>query len=102
MLVEGVNSLEENAAFERGIRETLGQLGDFSPDDRSALYVSNTISNYLQTQGIFNGIQIFIWIIGIGTLIAGIVDLGKRADSGIRNPKSIRCYSSFDFETGRD
>ena len=57
MLVEGVNSLEENAAFERGMRETLGQLGDFSPDDRNALYVSNTISNYLQTQGIFNGIR---------------------------------------------
>lgn len=77
MLVEGVNSLEENAAFERGMRETLGQLGDFSPDDRNALYVSNTISNYLQTQGIFNGIQIFIWIIGIGTLIAGIVGVSN-------------------------
>lgn len=51
MLVEGVNSLEENAAFERGMRETLGQLGDFSPDDRNALYVSNTISNYLHDTG---------------------------------------------------
>lgn len=77
MLVEGVNSLDESTVFERGLRETLGQVGDFSPDDNNAVYIRNMIMNYLQTQGIFNGIQVFIWIIGIGTLIAGIVGVSN-------------------------
>ena len=77
MVVDGVNSMEENETFEQGLRETLGNVGGFSPDDPNAMYIRNTISDYLQTQGIFGGIQLFIWIIGIGTLIAGIVGVSN-------------------------
>ena len=59
------------------LNEDLGQVGNFSPDDNNAVYIRNMIMSYLQTQGIFNGIQIFIWIIGIGTLIAGIVGVSN-------------------------
>jgi len=35
------------------------------------------MENYKQGQMIFNGIALFIWIIGIGTLIAGIVGVSN-------------------------
>jgi len=35
------------------------------------------VEMYLQTMGIFNGISIFIWIIGSGTLIAGVISISN-------------------------
>ena len=31
----------------------------------------------MQTMGIFNGINLFVWVIGIGTLIAGVVGVSN-------------------------
>ena len=77
MLIDGVNSVKDNEILERKIRESLGRIKDFSPDDNNAVYIWNILTNYLQTQGIFNGISLFIWIIGIGTLIAGVVGVSN-------------------------
>jgi putative ABC transport system permease protein len=35
------------------------------------------MENYLQTMGIFNGISLFLWIIGTGTLMAGVVGVSN-------------------------
>ncbi|HOO43243.1 MAG TPA: FtsX-like permease family protein, partial [Bacteroidales bacterium] len=32
---------------------------------------------YIQFKGIFNGITLFVWIIGLGTLIAGVVGISN-------------------------
>jgi putative ABC transport system permease protein len=37
----------------------------------------NKLENYIETMKIFQAIKIFIWIIGIGTLIAGIVGVSN-------------------------
>ncbi|MDD4849007.1 MAG: FtsX-like permease family protein, partial [Bacteroidales bacterium] len=39
--------------------------------------VWNQLENYLQSQKIFSAITMFVWIIGIGTLIAGIVGVSN-------------------------
>ena len=41
------------------------------------MYIWDVMENYKQGQMIFNGIALFIWIIGIGTLIAGIVGVSN-------------------------
>lgn len=75
--VKGLKNLDENKAFIERIRKQMAQLHMFDPADRSALYIRNTAEDVAETNQIFNGIQFFIWIIGIASLMAGIVGVGN-------------------------
>ena len=76
-LTINANTLEESQAIEEQIRNTLGKQHKFDPKDESAIGLNNKLENYIQTMKIFQAIKIFIWIIGIGTLIAGIVGVSN-------------------------
>jgi len=76
-LTINANSLEETKAIEEQIRGALGRQHKFDPKDESAIGLYNKLENYIQTMKIFQAIKIFIWIIGIGTLIAGIVGVSN-------------------------
>lgn len=77
LLLSGVETKEESEIFEEKIRLAMSRKLEFDPKDENAIYVWNQLTDYLQTMQIFNAISIFIWIIGIGTLIAGIVGVGN-------------------------
>ncbi len=47
------------------------------PDDESAVQVRNNNLNFAQFQSIFDGIRLFIWGIGIMTLLAGAVGVAN-------------------------
>jgi len=49
----------------------------FAPEDNRALFIFNSIENYKQFMDLFAGIRFFIWIIGVGTIIAGIVGVSN-------------------------
>ncbi len=49
----------------------------FDPTDERALWVNNNVENSGMIMGIFGGIKMFLWIIGIGTIIAGIVGVSN-------------------------
>ena len=70
-------TLEESQAIEERIRNTFARKHRFDVTDESALGLYNKLENYIQTMRIFQAIKIFIWIIGIGTLIAGIVGVSN-------------------------
>jgi putative ABC transport system permease protein len=76
-LTINANTLEETKAIEEQIRSALGRQHKFDPKDESAIGLYNKLENYIQTMRIFQAIKIFIWIIGIGTLIAGIVGVSN-------------------------
>ena len=71
------STLEESQAIEDQIRNALGRQHKFDPKDEGAIGLYNKLENYIQTMKIFQAIKIFIWIIGIGTLIAGIVGVSN-------------------------
>lgn len=75
--VVGLNTMEENKAFVERIRKMMGQLHHFDPADRSALYVRNTAEDVAESNKIFTAIEIFIWLIGLASLMAGIVGVGN-------------------------
>ena len=75
--VKGLNTLEKNEAFQKRLREKLADLHVFDPEDERAIGMWAMVEAYLQAMGIFNGISIFIWIIGSGTLIAGIISISN-------------------------
>ncbi len=76
-LTINANTIEESQAIETMVRETLARKHKFDATDESALGSYNKLEDVIQTMKIFQAIKIFIWIIGIGTLIAGIVGVSN-------------------------
>jgi len=76
LTVEDIN-MEESKQLEDNIRRRLAEKHHFAFDDISALHINNNIENFQQTKDIFGAINLFIWIVGIGTLIAGIVGVSN-------------------------
>jgi len=72
-----LNTLEKNEAFKKRLKEKLAALHVFDPEDERAVGIWGQVEGYLRTMGIFNGISVFIWIIGLGTLIAGVVSISN-------------------------
>ncbi|MFD3002248.1 ABC transporter permease [Pontibacter toksunensis] len=70
---EGVPAKE----MEDRLKKLLAQRHKFSENDDMALGVENTEAEFLKLMGLFSGIRIFVWIVGIGTLIAGIVGVSN-------------------------
>ena len=70
-------TLDESKAMETKVRETLARKHKFDAKDRSAMGSYNKLEDVIQTMKIFQAINIFIWIIGIGTLIAGVVGVSN-------------------------
>ena len=75
--LEGVETAEEAKAYSERLREQLAQYYGYHPVDQNAIWIANRIESYEQSKMIFNGISLFIWVIGIGTLIAGIVGVSN-------------------------
>jgi putative ABC transport system permease protein len=48
-----------------------------NPEDKVAVGSFNLEMQYNRLQGLFAGINIFLWIVGIGTLVAGIVGVSN-------------------------
>lgn len=70
-------SKAESVKIEAEIRQYLAKQHKFNPDDQRAIGMYNTLENYVETMNIFNAIKMFVWLIGIGTLIAGIVGVSN-------------------------
>lgn len=75
--VNGLKTAEQNDQFNDQVRNSLARKHEFSPQDENAVFIWNMLEEYLQTMKIFNAINLFVWIVGIGTLIAGIVGVGN-------------------------
>lgn len=68
---------EKSKKMVRTLRGKLAQKHHFSENDESALYINNNVERYTQFRSVFAAIDLFIWIIGIGTIIAGIVGVSN-------------------------
>jgi len=77
MMTIGNSTLEESKAIEKKIRAKIAERHNFSVDDQKAVYIHNKIEEYKMFTNIFSGVEIFIWVIGIGTIIAGIVGVSN-------------------------
>lgn len=75
--IDGVDNKEQGKEFEDKLRKAFAQVLGYSPEDRSGVWVWNVAENYFETLGIMNGISAFLWLIGLGTLIAGIVGISN-------------------------
>jgi len=70
---EGVSA----AQVEEGVRKVLAARHRFAIDDKQAIGINNNEENFKRFTGLFAGIEAFVWFVGIGTLIAGIVGVSN-------------------------
>jgi putative ABC transport system permease protein len=73
----GTASLERSAEVAKEIRILLAKKHNFDPEDKDALGVYNNNEGFARIMNMMNGIKIFVTIIGIFTLIAGIVGVSN-------------------------
>jgi putative ABC transport system permease protein len=64
-------------AVENEIRDILAKRHRFSTKDKRALFTHNTLIEYTKLMDLFANIRVFIWIIGIGSIVAGIVSISN-------------------------
>lgn len=77
LVVDGLSTIDANNRFVREVRRELAQLKNFNPADKKAVAISNSYELYLQIHGIYSAVQYFLWIVGLSTLIAGIVGVSN-------------------------
>jgi putative ABC transport system permease protein len=73
----GDATVAESQAMAEKARATLAKNHGFSIDDRRALRMGNNLEQFTRITGVFRWISIFVWIVGVGTLLAGIVGIGN-------------------------
>lgn len=67
----------EMDALENRLRTKIAQLHKFNPVDKRAVWVWGNFSEYIQFMKLFGGIKAFIWIVGLLTIVAGIVGVSN-------------------------
>jgi putative ABC transport system permease protein len=72
-----VKTAEEADSITAKVRQEMALRHNFDPKDKRAMGSFNMLAEYIRTMKIFQAIKIFVWIIGIGTLIAGIVGVSN-------------------------
>ena len=65
------------SVVEERIKEVLRARHKIHPDDQNALGSENLQKEFGQITGLFSGISIFVWIVGIGTLMAGVIGVSN-------------------------
>lgn len=71
------STVEESLVMENKVREKMAEIHHFSPKDQRAIRFWNNVEGFLEIQMLFNNINAFVWLIGIMTIIAGIVGISN-------------------------
>ncbi len=70
-------TIQETIKFENKLKKQFASRHNFNVEDKRAIFINNNLKNYEQILLLFAGITGFIWLIGIGTIIAGIVGVSN-------------------------
>ena len=76
-LTKDITDLPSSEAFEKEYRTAISKVKQFDAEDRSAIWVWNRFSQYLQQQTASDLLRTSIWVIGIFTLLSGIVGVSN-------------------------
>jgi len=77
MFTVGNATLEQAKVIESKVRQLLAQKHEFDVKDKKALFIWNNVEEFQKFISLFAAIRLFIWVIGIGTIIAGIVGVSN-------------------------
>lgn len=73
----GQVSVAQSEKMAAQMQQVLAAKYQYNKEDRSAMYINNNYVEYQRIMNVLSGIKLFVWIIGIMTLIAGIVSVSN-------------------------
>lgn len=77
MMTVGDASVAESEAIARDLRLRVAERHDFDPEDKRAVFISNAVLEFQRFVDLMGGIRAFVWVIGVGTLLAGVVGVSN-------------------------
>lgn len=77
LTTKNLKTKDANETFEKEYRKVLGANHRFDPTDNSAIWIWNRFTDYLQQQTGMSILRTGIWVIGIFTLLSGIVGVSN-------------------------
>lgn len=75
--LKNVTTMADGENAEKSVRETLAAAHNFAPNDESGVYIWNRFTNYLTMIGVTEILSMSVWIIGLLTLLSGIVGVSN-------------------------
>lgn len=102
LTIKDLNTKEENEAFEADYRATIGAYQRFDKTDNSAIWIWNRFTQMMQMNQGTEYMRMAIWIIGLFTLLSGIVGVSnimlitvkeRTREFGIRKALGARPWS---------
>lgn len=76
-LTKGLDNMESSEIFEKDYRKAIGSVRQFDAEDQNAIWIWNRFTQYLTQQTASDLLRTSIWIIGIFTLLSGIVGVSN-------------------------
>ncbi|MDR2908185.1 MAG: ABC transporter permease [Bacteroidales bacterium] len=63
--------------MEEKIAQIIKREHQIAPHDKKALFVMNVEKQFMMFENLFTGINILVWIVGLGTLLAGVIGVSN-------------------------
>jgi putative ABC transport system permease protein len=77
MFTGGDLPVEKMVELEEEVRAAFARRHQFAVEDRRALFISNVAEQYQEFQSLFAAINIFVWFVGIGSIVAGVIGVSN-------------------------
>lgn len=77
MVMIGDADLEESEQIAEDINRRLSARHIYDPNDERAMRVRNNVANFQRFQNVMVGIRAFVWVIGLMTILAGIIGVSN-------------------------
>ncbi|MDE6810282.1 MAG: ABC transporter permease [Muribaculaceae bacterium] len=72
-----ITTAQEGEAMEDGVRKTLANVHNFSPDDKKAVWIWNRFTQHLTMNRALGILDYVVWLIGIFTMLSGIIGVSN-------------------------
>ncbi|MBR9921407.1 MAG: ABC transporter permease [Bacteroidetes bacterium] len=72
-----INPKYQVAEVEEGIKDVIRERHKIHPDDPQGVRSNNVEEEFKEIMGLFTGIRILVWVVGIGSLLAGVIGVGN-------------------------
>lgn len=73
----GEASLAQSQKMADQSRGILSVNHTFDPEDERAIFINNDVEQYQKVISLITAIRLFVWVVGIGTLLAGVVGVSN-------------------------
>jgi putative ABC transport system permease protein len=77
MMTVGDSTVDQSEAIVEDLRLRTAERHGFDPEDRRAVSIFNAVVEFQRFVNLMGGIRVFVWVIGVGTLLAGVVGVSN-------------------------